>query len=90
MLNAALQTNTGGKKLTYKILTDCFQTGLFGFAVIFTFLLLYRLFYYALTEVYTFQMGIEDVKTAFEGFVLFYIVDFLRSIIKNRKKRSNK
>ncbi len=90
MLNAALHTNTGGKKLSYRIFTNCFQTGLFGFAVIFTLLLLYRLFYYALTEVYTFQMGMEDVKTAFEGFALFYIVDFLRSLIKNRKKISDK
>ncbi len=86
MLNATLHTNTVKKKVTFKIFTGCFQTGLFGFAVIFTLLLLYRLFYFALTEVYTFQMGMEDIKTAFEGFALFYIVDFFRSLKKNRKK----
>ncbi len=85
MLNTALHGIAENKKKPYRIFTECFQAGLFGFSVIFTFLLLYRLLYYALTDVYTFQMGIEDIKTASEGFGLFYIADLLRKIIKKKR-----
>ncbi|GEM_PF-3201970 len=85
MLNTALHSGNHNKRNLYKLFSLCFQTGLFGFAVIFTFLLIYRLFYYALTDIYTFQMGVEDVKTSFEGFALFYIVDLFRNIIKKKK-----
>jgi len=71
--------------LFYTYLFIPFRSGLFGFAIFFTILLLAKIFIFLISSQNYFVVNVGDVALSLIGFASFYIVKFFQNI-KNGKK----
>lgn len=66
----------GGLKVTFKAI----QSGLFGFAIFFTVLLLSKYLSSAIGNLDSFTVDLSDVLLSFIGFILTFLISFLGQI----------
>jgi len=69
-------------KYAFKVGVACFQSGLFGFALFFTILIISKYLSSLVGNIETFTVNISDVFLSLIGFVLTFLIALLQSFSK--------
>ena len=84
-----IDNKKGNSKYYYGLrsFVSSLQSGLFGFAIFFTVLLISKLLSSLIGETDVFRVDLSDVSLSFIGFVLTFLISFLKHFSQNEEKQ---